>query len=50
VEKLEKLVAKAWFTVQGNRLTFKVGICVIENPWRKTPYRFFGNCRGQLDL
>jgi hypothetical protein len=46
VKKLEKLVAKAGFTVQGNRLTFKVGICVIQNPWRKNPYSLFGNCRG----
>jgi hypothetical protein len=46
VEKLEKLVAKAGFTVQGNWLTFQVGICVIQNLWRKTPYSLFGNCRG----
>jgi hypothetical protein len=38
VEKLEKLVAKAGSTVQPNRLTFKVGNCVIQNLWRKTPY------------
>jgi hypothetical protein len=31
VEKLEKLVAKAGFTVQRNRLTFKVGSGVIQN-------------------
>jgi hypothetical protein len=46
VEKLEKLVAKVGFTVQKNRLTFKVGICVIQNPWRKTPYSLFENFRG----
>jgi hypothetical protein len=46
VEKLEKWVAKAGFTVQKNRLTFKVGICVNQNPWRKTPYSLFENCRG----
>jgi hypothetical protein len=46
VEKVEKLIAKAGFTVQKNRLTFKVGICVIQNPWRKTPYSLFENCRG----
>jgi hypothetical protein len=46
VEKLEKLVAKAGFTVQKNRLTFKVGICVFQNPWRKTPYSLFRSCRG----
>jgi hypothetical protein len=32
VEKLEKLVAKAGFTVQKDRLTLKVGICVFQNP------------------
>jgi hypothetical protein len=31
VEKLEKLVAKAEFTVQKDRLIFKVGICIIQN-------------------
>jgi hypothetical protein len=31
VEKLEKLVARAGFTVQKGRLTFKVGIGVIQN-------------------
>jgi hypothetical protein len=46
VEKLEKLIAKAEFTIQKKRLTFKVGICVIQNPWRKTPYSLFENCRG----
>jgi hypothetical protein len=40
VEKLEKLVARAGFTVQKNRLTLRVGICVIQNPWRKTPIAF----------
>jgi hypothetical protein len=46
VEKLEKLVPRAGSTVQANRLTFKVGNCVIQNLWGKTPYRLFGNCRG----
>jgi hypothetical protein len=46
VEKLGKLVAKAGSTVQPNRLTFKVGNCVIQNPWRKTPYSLFESCRG----
>jgi hypothetical protein len=46
VEKLEKLDARAGFTVQKNRLTFKVGICVIQNPWRKTPYNLFRSCIG----
>jgi hypothetical protein len=46
VEKLKKLVAKAGFTVQKSMLTFKVGIGVIQNLWRKTPYRLFENCRG----
>jgi hypothetical protein len=46
VEKLEKLVARAGFTVQKNMLAFKVGICVIQNPWRKTPYSLFRSCRG----
>jgi hypothetical protein len=46
VEKLGKLVAKAGFTVQPNRLTFKVGNCVIQNLWRKTPYSLFESCRG----
>jgi hypothetical protein len=30
VEKFEKLVAKAGFTVQKSMLTFKVAICVIQ--------------------
>jgi hypothetical protein len=46
VEKLEKLVAKAGFTVQKDRLTFKVGIGVFQNPWRKTPYSRSRSCRG----
>jgi hypothetical protein len=46
VENLENLVAKAGFTVQKSRLTFKVGIGVIQNLWRKTPYSLFENCRG----
>jgi hypothetical protein len=46
VEKLEKSVAKEGFTVQKSRLTFKVGIGVIQNLWRKTPYSLFENCRG----
>jgi CxxC motif-containing protein (DUF1111 family) len=46
VEKLEKLVAKAGSTVQGNRLTFKVGNSLFQNLWRKNPYSLFGNCRG----
>jgi CxxC motif-containing protein (DUF1111 family) len=46
VEKLEKLVAKAGFTVQKNRLTFKVGNSLSRNLWRKTPYSLFENCRG----
>jgi hypothetical protein len=46
VEKLEKLVAKAGFTVQQDSLTFTVDIGVIQNLWRKTPYSLFENCRG----
>jgi hypothetical protein len=46
VEKLEKLVARAGFTVQKDRLTFKVGIGVIQNPWRKPPYSYSRSCRG----
>jgi CxxC motif-containing protein (DUF1111 family) len=46
VEKLEKLVAKARSTVQGNRLTFKVGNNLFQNLWRKTPYSLSGNCIG----
>jgi CxxC motif-containing protein (DUF1111 family) len=46
VEKLEKMVAKARSTVQGNRLTFKVGNSLFQNLWRKPPYSLFGNCRG----
>jgi hypothetical protein len=46
VEKLEKLVAKAGFTVQKNRLTFRVGICVIQNPWRKPPIAFLKIVEG----
>jgi hypothetical protein len=46
VERLEKLVARAGFTVQKNRLTFKVGISVIQNPWRKTPFSLSKSCRG----
>jgi CxxC motif-containing protein (DUF1111 family) len=41
VEKLEKLVPKAASTVQENRLTFKVGNCLLQNLWRKTPYNLF---------
>jgi hypothetical protein len=50
VEQLEKLVAKAGSTVQRNRLTFKVGNILFQNPWRKTPYSLFESCRGCLDL
>jgi hypothetical protein len=46
VEKLGKLVARAGSTVQPIRLTFKVGNCVIQNLWRKTPYSLFENFRG----
>jgi hypothetical protein len=46
VEKLEKLVPRAGSTVQANRLTFKVGNCVIQNLWGKTPNSLFGVCRG----
>jgi hypothetical protein len=46
VEKLEKLVPRAGATVQANRLTFKVGNCVIQNLWGKPPYSLFGSCRG----
>jgi CxxC motif-containing protein (DUF1111 family) len=37
VEKLEKFVPKAASIVQENRLTFKVGNCLLQNMWRKTP-------------
>jgi CxxC motif-containing protein (DUF1111 family) len=37
VERLEKLVPKAVSPVQENRLTFKVGNCLLQNLWRKTP-------------
>jgi CxxC motif-containing protein (DUF1111 family) len=50
VEKLQKLVLKAASTVQVNRLTFKVGNCLFQNLWRKTPYSLFGIDRGKLDL
>jgi CxxC motif-containing protein (DUF1111 family) len=40
VEKHEKLVAKAGSTVQGNRLTFKVGNSLFQNLWRKTHIAF----------
>jgi hypothetical protein len=46
MEKLEKLVARAEFTVQKDRLTFIVGIGIIQNPWRKTPYNLSRICRG----
>jgi hypothetical protein len=46
VEKLEKLVAKAVFTVQKSRLTFKVDIGVIQNLWRKTPIAFLKIVEG----
>jgi CxxC motif-containing protein (DUF1111 family) len=46
VEKLEKLVPKAASTVQENRLAFKVGNCLLQNLWRKTPYSLFENDRG----
>jgi hypothetical protein len=46
VEKLEKLIPRAGSTVQANRLTFKVGNCVIQNMWGKTPYSLFGIDRG----
>jgi hypothetical protein len=37
VEKLEKLDPKATSTVQANRLKIKVGNCLFQNLWRKTP-------------
>jgi hypothetical protein len=46
VEKLEKLVARAGFTVQKDRLTFKVGIGVIQNPLRKPPIAFLEVVEG----
>jgi hypothetical protein len=46
VEKLEKLVPRAGATLQVNRVTFKVGNCVIQNLLGKTPYSLFGSCRG----
>jgi CxxC motif-containing protein (DUF1111 family) len=46
VERLEKLVLKAASTVQANRLTFKVGNCLLQNLWRKTPYSLFRIDRG----
>jgi hypothetical protein len=46
VEKLEKLVPKAASTIQENGLTFKVGNCLLQNLWRKTPYTIFENDRG----
>jgi hypothetical protein len=46
VEKLEKLVAKAEYTVQGNRLTFKVGNCVIQNLWGKPPIAYLEFVEG----
>jgi hypothetical protein len=46
VEKLEKLVPRAGATAQANRLTFKVGNCVIQNLWRKPPYSLFESCGG----
>jgi CxxC motif-containing protein (DUF1111 family) len=46
VEKLEKHVPKAGSTVQGNKLTFKVGNYLFQNLWRKTPYSLFGIGRG----
>jgi hypothetical protein len=50
VERLEKLVPKAVSTVQANRLTFKVGYCLLQNLWRKTPQSLFENGRGYQDL
>jgi hypothetical protein len=46
VEKLEKLVAKAESTVQGNRLTFKVGNSLFQNLWEKTPIAFLKIVEG----
>jgi hypothetical protein len=46
VEKLEKLVAKAGFTVQKDRLTFKVGKSLSRNLWRKTPIAFLKIVEG----
>jgi hypothetical protein len=48
VEKLEKLVAKAGFTVQKDRLTFKVGHSLSRNLWRKTPIDFLKIVEGSL--
>jgi hypothetical protein len=46
VEKLENLVARAGFTVQKNRLTYKVGICVFQNPWRNPHIAFLEVVEG----
>jgi hypothetical protein len=46
VEKLEKLVPMAGSTVQANGLTFKVGNCVIQNLWGKTPIAFLEFVEG----
>jgi hypothetical protein len=46
VEKLEKLVPRAGSTVQANRLTFRVGNCVIQNMWGKPPIAFLEFVEG----
>jgi hypothetical protein len=44
--KAWKIGCKAGFTVQRNRLTFKVGIGVIQNPWRKPLIAFLEVVEG----
>jgi hypothetical protein len=46
VEKLEKLLPREGATVQANRLTFKVGHCVIQNLWGKPPIAFLEVVEG----
>jgi hypothetical protein len=46
VEKLEKLVTRAGSTIQANRLTFKLGNCVIQNLWGKPPIAFLEVVEG----
>jgi hypothetical protein len=46
VEKLEKLVPRAGSRIHANRVTFKVGNCVIQNLWGKPPIAFLEFVEG----
>jgi hypothetical protein len=45
-ENLEKHAPRSASTFQEHRLTFKVGNCLLQIPWRKTLNSLFENDRG----